>query len=366
MALVEALDLFCGAGGLSLGLGAAGISVVAGVERDEDAAATWANEHPGALVHQGDVDQVDWRRFDGVALVVGGPPCQPWSIGGLRQGEGDLRDGWPAFIGAVRCLRPRAFLAENVAGLTEGVMRTRWVRLVGDLVDLGYNVSAQVVNAADYGVPQKRRRCIVVGFRDRGTFVFPGATHGPGRRQAWKTAGSVVGPEPWGEPNRAIVTYAARPDIRRGPYAGHVFNGGGRPIDIHVPAPTLLASMGGNKTPWLDTEGIVPHYHAHLLAGGEPGAGSTAYHGRGSCPSPDVPARYEVRRQAVKSLPPDRQRRAALSGRSHGTGSAAPNGRSGGRGARGIGPRRRGCRQWASPTTSRSLTRRPVRRIARR
>ena len=149
MALVEALDLFCGAGGLSLGLGAAGISVVAGVERDEDAAATWANEHPGALVHQGDVDQVDWRRFDGVALVVGGPPCQPWSIGGLRQGEGDLRDGWPAFIGAVRCLRPRAFLAENVAGLTEGVMRTRWVRLVGDLVDLGYNVSAQVVNAAD-------------------------------------------------------------------------------------------------------------------------------------------------------------------------------------------------------------------------
>jgi DNA (cytosine-5)-methyltransferase 1 len=273
MALVEALDLFCGAGGLSLGLGAAGISVVAGVERDEDAAATWANEHPGALVHQGDVDQVDWRRFDGVALVVGGPPCQPWSIGGLRQGEGDLRDGWPAFIGAVRCLRPRAFLAENVAGLTEGVMRTRWVRLVGDLVDLGYNVSAQVVNAADYGVPQKRRRCIVVGFRDRGTFVFPGATHGPGRRQAWKTAGSVVGPEPWGEPNRAIVTYAARPDIRRGPYAGHVFNGGGRPIDIHVPAPTLLASMGGNKTPWLDTEGIVPHYHAHLLAGGEPRSG---------------------------------------------------------------------------------------------
>ncbi len=73
MVLVEALDLFCGAGGLSLGLGAAGISVVAGVEWDEDAAATWANDHPGASVHQGDVNQVDWGRFDGVALVVGGP-----------------------------------------------------------------------------------------------------------------------------------------------------------------------------------------------------------------------------------------------------------------------------------------------------
>jgi DNA (cytosine-5)-methyltransferase 1 len=170
-------------------------------------------------------------------------------------------------------LRPRAFLAENVAGLTEGVMRTRWLRLVSDLVDLGYNVSTQVVNAADYGVPQKRRRCIVVGFRDQGAFTFPSATHGPGRRQAWQTAGSVVGPEPWGEPNGAIVTYAARPDIRKGPYAGHVFNGGGRPIDMGVPAPTLLASMGGNKTPWLDTEGIVPPYHAHLRAGGEPRSG---------------------------------------------------------------------------------------------
>jgi DNA (cytosine-5)-methyltransferase 1 len=273
MALVEALDLFCGAGGLSLGLGAAGISVVAGVERDDDAAATWAKEHPGAVVHQGDVNQVDWRRFDGVALVVGGPPCQPWSIGGLRQGEGDVRDGWPAFMAALRYLRPRAFLAENVAGLTEGVMRARWMRLVSDLVDLGYNVSARVVNAADYGVPQKRRRCIVVGFRDQGAFVFPAATHGPGRRQPWQTAGSVVGPEPWGESNGAIVTYAARPDIRKGAYAGHVFNGGGRPIDMEGPAPTLLASMGGNKTPWLDTQGIVPRYHAHLLGGGEPRSG---------------------------------------------------------------------------------------------
>jgi len=163
--------------------------------------------------------------------------------------EGDLRDGWPAFIGAVRCLRPRAFLAENVAGLTEGVMRTRWVRLVGDLVDLGYNVSAQVVNAADYGVPQKRRRCIVVGFRDRGTFVFPGATHGPGRRQAWKTAGSVVGPEPWGEPNRAIVTYAARPDIRRGPYAGTCSMAVDAPSIFTCPPPRSWLPWAGTKRP---------------------------------------------------------------------------------------------------------------------
>jgi DNA (cytosine-5)-methyltransferase 1 len=273
MAPVEALDLFCGAGGLSVGLGAAGISVVAGVEWDEDAAATWGNAHPNGLLLKADVNQVDWRRFDGVGLVVGGPPCQPWSIGGLRRGERDERDGWPAFIAALSALRPPAFLAENVAGLTEGAMRPRWLRLVVELADLGYHVNAKVVNAADYGVPQKRRRCIVVGFRDRAPFVFPPPSHGPGRRWPWKTAGSAVGTEPVGEPNLAIVTYAARPDIRRDPYAGHVFNGGGRPIDPAAPAPTLLASMGGNKTPWLDTEDIVPGYHAHLVAGGLPRSG---------------------------------------------------------------------------------------------
>ncbi len=270
---VEALDVFCGAGGLSLGLEAAGVTVVAGVELDADAAATWAGAHPGAELVHGDANRVQWRRFDGVHLVVGGPPCQPWSIGGLRRGQSDERDGWPAFVSALACLRPRAFLAENVAGLTEGVMRSRWGELLHELAGLGYVLSAKVVNAADYGLPQKRRRCIVVGVRDGEPYSFPVRTHGPGRKKPWKRAGSVVKAEPLGEPNTSPVTYAARPDLRKGPYAGHVFNGGGRPIDLTAPAPTLLASMGGNKTPWLDTQGVVPAYHAHLLAGGKPRSG---------------------------------------------------------------------------------------------
>ncbi len=270
---VEAIDVFCGAGGLSVGLAAAGISVVAGIEWDEDALGTWSNAHPNSLALGDDVNSVDWRRFDGVSLVVGGPPCQPWSIGGLRKGDKDERDGWPAFIAALRALRPRAFLAENVAGLTQGAMAPRWGRLVEELSDVGYKVSATVVNAADYGVPQKRRRCIVVGFQGPGHFVFPAPAYGAKGRRPWRTAGNVLKADPLGEPNRAIVTYAARPDIRKDPYAGHVFNGGGRPIDPGAPAPTLLASMGGNKTPWLDTANVVPSYHAHLLAGGPPRSG---------------------------------------------------------------------------------------------
>jgi DNA (cytosine-5)-methyltransferase 1 len=271
--VLEALDIFCGAGGLSVGLGSAGISIVAGVELDRDAAATWAALHPDAELVRRDAAVLQWRRFDGVDLVVGGPPCQPWSTGGLRRGEGDGRDGWPAFLSALASLRPRAFLAENVAGLAEGVMRARWRALQGELAGLGYSLAAKVVNAADYGVPQKRRRLIVVGVREGERYRFPTPTHGPGNRRPWRAAGSVVHPQPLGEPNESPVTYAARPDLRRDPYAGHVYNGGGRPIDLAAPAPTLLASMGGNKTPWLDTLGVVPEYHAHLLAGGAPRSG---------------------------------------------------------------------------------------------
>jgi DNA (cytosine-5)-methyltransferase 1 len=250
------------------------VTPVGGIEWDEDAAATWSKAHPGASAVVGDINSVDWAQWDGVDLVVGGPPCQPWSIGGLRRGEEDQRDGWPAFIEAVKALRPRAFIAENVAGLTQGTMRPRWRRLVREFSEVNYLVTAKVLNAADYGVPQKRRRCFVVGLREGGAhFAFPSPTYGPGRRSPWKPAGTVIGAEPIGEPNTAIVTYATNPDLRRDPYGGHVYNGGGRPIDLNAPAPTLLASMGGNKTPWVDVGLIVVDYHSHLIEGGKPRSG---------------------------------------------------------------------------------------------
>jgi DNA (cytosine-5)-methyltransferase 1 len=269
-----AIDLFAGAGGLSKGLEQAGITVLSGFEWDEDSCDTFAKSHPLAGVVHADVGRVSWKKWQGVDLVVGGPPCQPWSSGGKRLGSDDARDGWPAYLRAIKALKPQMFLAENVAGLTQGLQRERWMTLVCEMSDLGYSVTTRVVNAADYGVPQKRRRCFIVGIRGGGVFRFPGPSHGPGRRWPWKSAGTVLSDVPIGEPNRAIVTFARSPDVRPSPYDGHVYNGGGRPIDLTLPAPTLLASMGGNKTPWIDSEGIVPEYHAHLMGGGRPRSGS--------------------------------------------------------------------------------------------
>lgn len=270
---VRVLDVFAGAGGLSIGLEHAGFDVVAGAEWDADACDTFSKAHPSAEVIDGDVAAIDFRRWRGeVEVLVGGPPCQPWSSGGKRLGKEDPRDGWPAYLRALREVSPRAFIAENVAGFAAGGRSAHFNELLATLKGLGFNVTARVVNAADYGVPQKRQRMLIVGVRDA-TFSFPDPTHGLSLDRPWQKAGDVIGSDPIGVPNPSIVTYARCPDIRPNPYDGHIYNGGGRPIDLSRPSPTLLASMGGNKTPWLDTLGVVPAYHAHLVAGGAPRSG---------------------------------------------------------------------------------------------
>ncbi|MHB1498158.1 MAG: DNA cytosine methyltransferase, partial [Acidimicrobiales bacterium] len=298
-AKLRVADLFTGAGGLSLGFAQEDFELAVAVESDPDAAATYRAVHEhlcshGALpvkLHEQDICEVDFTQYLGrVEVVIGGPPCQPWSLGGLRRGHSDPRDGFPQFARALYEIAPRAFVLENVAGLAHGKTKPIFQlmvavlagelplsELLGDQVRAGarlaYNVTWRVLNAADYGVPQNRQRLFVVGVDDGTSFSWPSPTHGPNRRHPYVPAGSVITPQGRGEPNPSIVTYATNPSTRPDPYHGQVYNGGGRPIDLPKPAPTLLASMGGNKTPWVDTLGIVPGYHAHLVSGGRPRSG---------------------------------------------------------------------------------------------
>jgi DNA (cytosine-5)-methyltransferase 1 len=270
----EAIDLFSGAGGLSLGLEAAGFAPVAAVEWCPDACASYRARHPRAKVTGTDISALDFKPERGrFALVAGGPPCQPFSVGGKRLAADDPRNGIPQFVRALAELQPEAFVMENVAGLTVSTKRPYFQHVLAQLERLGYTTTWKVIEATDYGLPQTRRRLFVVGTRGR-RFSFPLPTHGPDAGAPHVPAGSVVDPHrPRGEPNAAMVTYALRPSLRPGAYHGHLYNGGGRPIELTRPAPTLLASMGGNKTPWLDTLDVVPEYHAHLLAGGRPRRG---------------------------------------------------------------------------------------------
>jgi DNA (cytosine-5)-methyltransferase 1 len=268
------IDLFAGAGGLSLGLSRAGLSVLGAIEQDPDACASFASLHRGTEIEAGSIEEISFRPYRGqVALLAGGPPCQPFSNGGKRQGKGDPRNGFPEFLRAITEVQPDAVLIENVPGLASGKRRVYFGSLIRSLRARRYAVTWMVLNAAEYGVPQKRSRLFIVGSR-KGRFEFPPPTHGGGAGRAYVRSGSVLNPQVIDGPaNHSIVTYARNPDIRPRPYDGHLFNGGGRAIDLDAPAPTILASAGGNKTPFIDMVGVVPAYHRHLLAGGAPRTG---------------------------------------------------------------------------------------------
>lgn len=264
--MTTSIDLFSGAGGLSLGLHAAGFQGVMAVEIMADAADTYRATFPTAQVLQRDIRAVDFRPWRGVEVVAGGPPCQPFSTGGLQKGRDDGRDFLPEFVRAVLEVRPRAFIMENVPGLISFGPYLRSV--LAPLFDLYAVSEPQVLNAADFGVPQSRRRLIVVGCRDGDPFRLPLGS--PNLRMP---AGLVLSREPLGEPNPSKIVYAKRPDLRPNPFQGHLFNGGGRAVELNKPAPTILAAAGGNKTHFIDLDDRIPAYHRHLRLGGAPYVG---------------------------------------------------------------------------------------------
>lgn len=270
---MQGLDLFSGPGGMTLGFKKAGISPIACVEFKKDAIETYSGHTPDAEHFHSDVRKVSFEKYCGkIDVVYGGPPCQPFSTGGLRKAMDDPRNMFPEFIRAVRETRPAAFVAENVPGLTTKSRIGYLSEIIHSLKEVGYNVSWRLLYAPDYGVPQKRKRVFIVGFRE-GIFWFPKPTHGPETGIPHPKAGDFISHTPFGEPPDCPVVFAKFPDPRRSPYAGQVYNGGGRPVDLEAPCHTILAAAGGYKTHWIDTLGIAPKYNAHLWSGGDPWEG---------------------------------------------------------------------------------------------
>jgi len=317
---MNSIELFAGAGGLGMGLHLAGFHPLAVVEWDHDCCQTLRENqvfnHP--LVRewpltQGDVRHVSFKGFeDRLDLISGGPPCQPFSLGGKHKAHNDARDMFPQAIRAVREARPKAFVFENVKGLTRAAFRNyfEYIKLQlehpevasrddedwsehlarlerhhthGVRDGLHYRVLAQVVNAANHGVPQRRERVVFVGFRDDLDleWSFPITTHsadallweqfgdgvywerhrvaradrpidpaasaraerlgGRPRTVAWKTVRDAIGD---------LADPRTQPDAAR-KIANHRFQGGARSYPGHTgspldePAKTLKAGVHG-------------------------------------------------------------------------------------------------------------------------
>jgi DNA (cytosine-5)-methyltransferase 1 len=259
--VVRILDLYCGMGGLSLGFALAleGAGIL-GLDIDEDAVATY-NLNLGRLGCRAERrDALRWEPSGEFDIVIGGPPCQPFSNANvIKVGETHpLYPTFPRFFDVVLALKPKAFLLENVKGLLrrrfEPILRRQLERVAG-----GYRVWRAVLNAAHHGVPQRRERLFVVGIRrDIGAgFRFPEPTHG--EEPLVRLDGTAV--HRWVTLREAIGDIAALPDPE-GKKLVQTNPRHGKPADLDKPSRTIKVDGRGGDfcfdtilIPFLDAKG---------------------------------------------------------------------------------------------------------------
>ncbi len=208
---MKTLELFSGAGGLAKGLELSGFNHASFVEYNKHACNSLYQNFDHRKVYFGDVKDFDFDKLNKIDLVAGGPPCQPFSLGGKHKANNDTRDMFPYAIQAIDHLSPKAFVFENVKGLLRSsfssyfdyiILRLSypdilceascsWIEHLEELrrieklsyIGKKYKVSYKLINSADYGVPQTRERVVIVGIRSDipVNWKFPEPTHSEDR-----------------------------------------------------------------------------------------------------------------------------------------------------------------------------------------
>ena len=186
------IDLFCGCGGFSLGFEQAGFLIKSGIDLWSDATNTYQKNFPSAKVFNCDITEISGKKIteqsgilpDEVDVIIGGPPCQGFSVSGKRLIDDPRNILYKSFVGIVSELKPKIFVMENVPGLVRLFNGKIKENIESDFSALGYNVCMQLLSAEQYGVPQQRKRVFFVGLSKsvfgKTLFTFPKPTHGEG------------------------------------------------------------------------------------------------------------------------------------------------------------------------------------------
>ena len=242
---MQAVSLFSGCGGSDAGVIANGFNVLMANDKLSYARDVYQANHPQTDYVLGDVAKV--KTFPAAQLLVGCYPCQGFSQGGVRQASSSLNTLYLEFARALGAIKPKAFVVENVSGM----VRKNFAYLLQDqlkvFTEAGYRVKYQVLNAADYGVPQERKRILIVGVRDDlgVDYQFPSPTHGPGCEQPHVTIRDAIGDMPeWPEGEfyaREFHWYYLSRDRRRGWDAiSKTIVANPRHVPLHPLSPALI------------------------------------------------------------------------------------------------------------------------------
>ncbi len=253
--------MFSGAGGMDVGVVNAGFEVVVAAELDPHACETYRENHKNTIVVQGDVvenfDKI--TSFNDIDMVIGGPPCQGFSVAGKMDPSDPRSKLVFTFCDVVEKIKPKAFIMENVKSLGS-LDKFQHIRdkIFTRMEAAGYLVTMNILNAKEFGVPQSRERVFFTGvqkdldpirysdyekFKVKSISLREAISH-LGR------AGTASNPHK----TNAIITLAKKPILRKSPYSGMLFNGQGRPLNPDAWSSTLPASMGGNRTPIVDED----------------------------------------------------------------------------------------------------------------
>ncbi|MCL2051748.1 MAG: DNA cytosine methyltransferase [Lachnospiraceae bacterium] len=184
------IDLFCGCGGFSLGFKQAGFSVKMGIDNWQDAIITYKHNLGDVVALNEDLKEMSGERIletlgveaDDIDVIIGGPPCQGFSVSGKRN-EDDPRNGlYKSFVNVVKHIMPKVFVMENVPGIIRLFDGTALESVLADFSGLGYEISYDMLSSENFGVPQQRRRVFFVGIKKKNNnvekFIFPAPTHG--------------------------------------------------------------------------------------------------------------------------------------------------------------------------------------------
>lgn len=239
---MKVVSLFSGAGGLDLGFRQAGHEIIWANDLYKDAVETY-RVNMGEHITYKDIKEIDGSEIPNCDIIIGGFPCQGFSVANTKRSETDERnDLYRELIRIICAKKPPFFMAENVKGLTTFASGKVFDMILSDFRSLGYKVDWRVLNAADYGVPQKRERVVIVGVRNdiQFDFEFPKQTHSDVGQapdtKPWVSVGEALSniPSP-DEPNNLFNHEYSKYKLTFNGYLGH------RAIDPDKPAPTVTA-----------------------------------------------------------------------------------------------------------------------------